>query len=268
MAARADGAWLAAAIATLREDAERGPTPLRTGVAGTGITSATAARHRRYVGARTRVAVADPEHSSCFPAWASGYDGYATGMPARVPGIGRPRVEPAFKADLVDAVVPVPDAASVAAMRHLAERHGTAYGPATGTCFWAALELASRMAARGETGDLVIVAGESGEAYEQSFYDDVWTAAKGLDLADAGAIALDDRAGERPAHRARARRRGGRTQRLDRARPHGRTAPRPLSVRDSARNSASGRPAALPGGPPRRAREGARFGEADRPDLP
>ncbi|WP_030162510.1 PLP-dependent cysteine synthase family protein [Glycomyces sp. NRRL B-16210] len=150
--------------------------------AGTGITSATTARHLRHAGVETKVAVADPEHSSYFPGWATGYAGYATGMPSRIPGIGRPRMEPAFDADLVEAVVPVPDAASVAAMRHLAERGGTAYGPATGTCFWAALELASRMEAKGLAGDLVVIAGEGGGSYRESFYDEAWTAAKGFDL--------------------------------------------------------------------------------------
>ncbi|HEU5127114.1 MAG TPA: pyridoxal-phosphate dependent enzyme [Glycomyces sp.] len=151
--------------------------------AGTGITSATIGRHLRYVGAGTKVAVADPEHSSYFPGWAAGYDGYATGMPSRIPGIGRPRIEPAFNADLVDAVVPVPDAASVAAMRYLAERRGAEFGPATGTCFWAAMELASRMEAAGASGDVVVVAGDGGGAYRATFYDEAWTAAKGLDAA-------------------------------------------------------------------------------------
>lgn len=159
--------------------------------AGTGITSATAGRHVRYVGAATRVAVADPEHSSYFPAWASGYDGYATGMPSRVPGIGRPRVEPAFRIDLVDAVVPVPDAAGAAATRYLAERHGLVFGPAAGTCLWAAMVLAAKMTARGETGDLVVIAGDGGEAYRGTYYDDAWLAAKGLDPAPHRAV-LDE----------------------------------------------------------------------------
>ncbi|GAB3222492.1 PLP-dependent cysteine synthase family protein [Glycomyces halotolerans] len=150
--------------------------------AGTGITSATIGRHLRYVGAGTRVAVADPEHSSYFPGWASGYDGYATGMPSRIPGIGRPRIEPAFNSELVDAVVPVPDGASVAAMRHLADRRGAEHGPATGACLWAALELASSMRADGVGGDIVVVAGDRAATYRSTFYDDAWIDAKGFDL--------------------------------------------------------------------------------------
>jgi cysteine synthase A len=147
--------------------------------AGTGITAATLARHFRYANAPTRVAVADPEHSAYFPGWASGDPGYATGMPSRIPGIGRPRVEPAFRIDLVDRVVPVPDAASIAAMRRLAERTGTRYGPATGTCLWAARELVARS---GATGAIVIIAGEGGDRYRDTYYSDTWLADKGIDI--------------------------------------------------------------------------------------
>ncbi|MCC3764507.1 pyridoxal-phosphate dependent enzyme [Glycomyces sp. TRM65418] len=146
--------------------------------AGTGITAATLARHFRYADAPTRVAVADPGHSAYFPGWASGDPGYGTGMPSRVPGIGRPRIEPAFRIDLADRVVPVPDAASIAAMRYLAERTGTRYGPATGTCLWAARQLAART---GATGAMVIVAGEGGERYRDTYYSDAWLAGKGID---------------------------------------------------------------------------------------
>jgi cysteine synthase A len=146
--------------------------------AGTGITAATLARHFRYANAPTRVAVADPEHSAYFPGWASGEADYATGMPSRIPGIGRPRIEPALRLDLVDRVVPVPDAASIAAMRQLAESTGMRYGPATGTCLWAAKELVHRT---GATGPIVIVAGEGGHRYRETYYNDEWLAAKGIE---------------------------------------------------------------------------------------
>ncbi|MFC7590137.1 pyridoxal-phosphate dependent enzyme [Nonomuraea antimicrobica] len=62
-------------------------------------------------GWRCRVAVADPENSAYFPGWTLDVPDYATGMPSRIEGIGRPRVEPGFRPELVDMVVPVPDAA-------------------------------------------------------------------------------------------------------------------------------------------------------------
>lgn len=171
--------WRTANIASeLLAQCPAAPTWVVCG-AGTGITAATLARHFRYANAPTRVAVADPEHSAYFPGWASGDPGYATGMPSRIPGIGRPRIEPAFRIALVDRVVPVPDAASIAAMRHLAKRTGTCYGPATGTCLWAARELATRT---GATGSIVIVAGEGGERYQDTYYSPTWLEDKGIDI--------------------------------------------------------------------------------------
>lgn len=78
-----------------------------------------------------RVAVADPENSAYFPGWTLDAPDYATGMPSRIEGIGRPRMEPGFRPDLVDLVIPVPDAASVAAARHIRRVTGldvAAYG--------------------------------------------------------------------------------------------------------------------------------------------
>ncbi|ANZ19743.1 cysteine synthase [Streptomyces noursei ATCC 11455] len=162
----------------------RHPVPrwLVTG-AGTGATSASLGRHLRRHGLPTRLAVADPEHSAYFPAWASGCDDYATGMPSRIPGIGRPRTEPGFRPELIDLVVPVPDAASVAAMRWLHRTAGLACGPATGTALWAACHLAARLRAEGTGGGLVLLAGDGAEPYRTTHLDAGWLAAKGLEPA-------------------------------------------------------------------------------------
>ena len=63
--------------------------------------------------------------------------------------IGRPRIEPAFDFDVIDSVIPVADAASVAAMRHLREITGRAAGPSTGACLFGALHLVGRMREQG-----------------------------------------------------------------------------------------------------------------------
>ncbi|MEW1660755.1 pyridoxal-phosphate dependent enzyme [Streptomyces sp. NPDC093707] len=162
----------------------RHPVPrwLVTG-AGTGATSASLGHHLRAHRLPTRLAVADPEHSAYFPAWASGCDAYATGMPSRIPGIGRPRTEPGFRPDLIDLVVPVPDAASVAAMRWLHRTAGLACGPATGTALWAACHLAARLRADGVPGSVVLLAGDGAEPYRATHLDAGWLAGKGLDPA-------------------------------------------------------------------------------------
>jgi cysteine synthase A len=126
-----------------------------------------------------RVAVADPENSAYFPGWTLDVPDYATGMPSRVEGIGRPRMEPGFRADLVDLVVPVPDAASVAAARHIREVTGLPVGGSSGTTLWAALELAERMPGGGT---VVSVLGDAHERHLATYHDDGWAAAKGLDV--------------------------------------------------------------------------------------
>lgn len=149
---------------------------------GTGASSRAVGRHLRRHGHPTRIAVVDPEDSAYFAGWATDSPDYATGMPSRIEGIGRPRVEPAFDASVVDLVIPVPDAASVAAMRHLDAALGLPVGPSTGACLWGACHLLHRMLEQGREGTVVLVVGDSGLPYADTYYDDGWVAAKGWDL--------------------------------------------------------------------------------------
>lgn len=152
---------------------------------GTGAASRLVGRHLRRHGLPTRVAVVDPENSAYFPGWVTDCPDYATGMPSRIEGIGRPRVEPAFDASVVDLVIPVPDAAAVAAMRHLAAVTGLRAGPSTGACLWGACHLLART---GGEGSVVMVVGDSGEPYAGTYYDDEWVSGMGWDLAGPAAV--------------------------------------------------------------------------------
>ena len=49
---------------------------------------------------------------------------------SRIEGIGRPRVEPSFLPGVVDQMVSVPDAASIAAARHVSAQGLDPSGPA------------------------------------------------------------------------------------------------------------------------------------------
>ncbi|MEU8311488.1 MULTISPECIES: pyridoxal-phosphate dependent enzyme [unclassified Micromonospora] len=170
----------------LRDFAAQGrpePAWIVTG-AGTGATSRAIGRYLRRHGHATRLAVVDAENSAYFPGWATECRDYATGMPSRIEGIGRPRLEPAFNPDVVDLVIPVPDASSVAAMRVLATAGGVAAGPSTGACLWGACHLANRMSQAGESGAVVIVAADGAEPYRRSYYDDEWVAGKRWDLTE------------------------------------------------------------------------------------
>jgi cysteine synthase A len=163
---------------------ERHPVPEWVVVgAGTGGTSATIGRYVRYRRLPTRLAVVDPEGSSFFPGWRDGDPATATGRSSRIEGIGRPRVEPSFVPTIVDRMICVPDAASLAAMRHLEQVTGRRAGGSTGTNLWGAFQLVAEMVAAGRTGSVVTLLCDGGERYAHTYYSDEWVAARGLDLA-------------------------------------------------------------------------------------
>ncbi|GAB3560286.1 PLP-dependent cysteine synthase family protein [Spelaeicoccus albus] len=165
-------------------DLERYPVPHTIVVAaGTGGTSSTIGRYIRYRRHDTRLLVADPENSSYYPAWQAGDVSIATGKPSRIEGIGRPRVEPSFIPTLIDDMIQVPDAASIAATRHLADVYGRVAGGSTGTAMWGVWTTIAGMLERGETGSIVTLLCDRGELYSDTYYDDAWLERNGLDIA-------------------------------------------------------------------------------------
>lgn len=162
---------------------ERYPIPAWIVVgAGTGGTSATIGRYVRYRCHETRVAVVDPEGSAFSASWRNGDPGHVTGVSSRIEGIGRPRVEPSFLPNVIDEMIAVPDAASLAAMRLLRDRTLHMAGGSTGTNLWGAFALIARMRAAGETGSVVTLICDGGARYAKTYYDDAWIRAQGLDL--------------------------------------------------------------------------------------
>ncbi len=162
--------------------AERHPVPEWVVVgAGTGGTSATLGRFIRYRRHHTRLCVVDPENSSFFPAFAEGRRDVATGASSRIEGIGRPRVEPSFLPEVIDAMVRVPDAASVAAAHRVSRVLGRRVGPSTGTNVWGAFGLLAGLVAEGVGGSVVTLICDSGERYTDTYYDADWLAANDLD---------------------------------------------------------------------------------------
>jgi cysteine synthase len=151
--------------------------------AGTGGTSATIGRYLRYHCHSTRLAVVDPENSAFYPGWRDGVADYSTGMPSRIEGIGRPRMEPSFVPAVIDTMIQVPDAASVAAMRHLRRLAGLHAGPSTGTNLWGVCHLIAEMVARGKRGSIVSLMCDAGDRYAGSYYNPDWLAERGLDPA-------------------------------------------------------------------------------------
>ena len=158
-------------------EAERHPIPAWIVVgAGTGGTSATIGRYIRYRRHRTRLCVVDPENSAFFPAYAQGRTDVVTGASSRIEGIGRPRVEPSFLPGVIDRMVRVPDAASVAAAHQVSRVLGRRVGPSTGTNVWGAFGLLGAMAAEGISGSVVTLICDSGDLYHTTYYDEGWLA--------------------------------------------------------------------------------------------
>ena len=153
--------------------------------AGTGGTSATIGRYIRYrsdLSAKTQLCVADPENSVF-------YDHFMTGDPAlrinsrsRIEGIGRPRVEASFQPCIIDRMMQVPDAASLATIHWLETVIGRKCGGSTGTNVWAALTLMAEMREAGRTGSVATLVCDGGERYLDTYYDAGWLESQGLEL--------------------------------------------------------------------------------------
>ncbi|QRY61758.1 PLP-dependent cysteine synthase family protein [Gordonia sp. PDNC005] len=156
--------------------------------AGTGGTSATFGRYVRYQQHNTRLAVVDVENSVFLPAYEAG-DGTITSTGgSRIEGIGRPRVEPSFVSQVIDRMIGVPDASSVAAARFLSARLGRRVGGSTGTNFWGACTIMAEMADAGRAGSVVSLLCDSGDRYDHTYYNDEWVAAQELDLGPPTAV--------------------------------------------------------------------------------
>jgi cysteine synthase A len=151
--------------------------------AGTGGTSATLGRFIRYRRLPTRLCVADPEPSIFHRHYA---DRSVTALPkghkaSCIEGIGRPRVEPSFIPDIIDRMISVTDAQSVAAMRLISERLGRRCGGSTGTNIWACAQLITEMIRDKLSGSVVTLICDNGDRYTDTYYSDDWLAAKGID---------------------------------------------------------------------------------------
>ncbi|HEX3792359.1 MAG TPA: PLP-dependent cysteine synthase family protein [Pseudonocardiaceae bacterium] len=162
---------------------ERHPDPEWIVVgAGTGGTSATIGRYVRYQRMTTRLAVVDPENSVFFDAWRDSAPGLTGERGSRIEGIGRPRVEPSFVGQVIDRMLKVPDAASIATIRHVEQVLGRRVGGSTGTNLWGAFQLVAELRAAGRTGSIVTLLCDGGERYQHTYYNDGWVREQSLDL--------------------------------------------------------------------------------------
>lgn len=158
--------------------------------AGTGGTSATIGRFLRYRGLDTRLCVAEPRGGAFAEGWRQGRLDAAASQPTVIEGIGRPCVEPGFLFEIVDAVIEVDDATSIAGAWLLERLLGLRYGGSSGTNLAACLDLAADLRSRGERGAIVSLLCDRGERYADTLYDTAWLQARGLDPRPAAAALL------------------------------------------------------------------------------
>ena len=150
--------------------------------AGTRGTAATLGRCIRYRNFDTGLCVVDVEHSAFFDAYRSGDRTTRCCTGSRIEGVGRPRVEPSFMPEVIDCMIKIPDAASIAAMRVLSDRLFRRVGGSTGTNFFALCWVAANMIAAGEEGSLVSLICDSGERYTATYYNDAWLKANNIEI--------------------------------------------------------------------------------------
>jgi cysteine synthase A len=148
--------------------------------AGTGGTSATIGRYVRYRRLSTQLCVGEPIGSAFVLGWRTRDAAARASCPTVIEGIGRPRVESGFLFDVVDDVVEVPDAASIAAMQLLESLLGRRYGGSSGTNFVACLELAAAMRTAGTRGSIVSLLCDRGDRYAETLFDPTWVASHGI----------------------------------------------------------------------------------------
>ncbi|MCE9678543.1 PLP-dependent cysteine synthase family protein [Shewanella sp. AS1] len=159
------------------EQMQREPHPVPSWIVmspGTGGTSATIGRYIRYQRETTKLLVVDPEHSVFFDYYHQGDSSLTCTQGSKIEGIGRPRVEPSFIPGVVDEMIKVKDAASIATIYWLERLIGRKAGPSTGTNLYGALKLATQMKARGEKGSIVTLLCDGGERYLDTYYNEQW----------------------------------------------------------------------------------------------
>ena len=151
--------------------------------AGTGGTAATIGRYIRFQNLSTRLCVADVENSVFFDSYTKGDPAITSARSSRIEGVGRPRVEPSFVPGVIDCMLRIPDAASIAAAHVLSERLFRRVGGSTGTNFMALLLIAARMMREGTEGSLVTLICDAGDRYASTYYEPSWLEEQKLDIA-------------------------------------------------------------------------------------
>lgn len=145
--------------------------------AGTGGTSATLGRYIRFKGYETCLVVADPENSVFHDSYKQKNSQLTISAASQIEGIGRPKVDASFQPDVIDDMVQVPDAASIATLYWLEQRIGRKAGGSTGTNLWTVLQIARRLQTQQQSGSIVTLMCDAGDRYLDTYYNEAWVKA-------------------------------------------------------------------------------------------
>jgi cystathionine beta-synthase len=112
-------------------------------------------------------------------------------MPYLVEGVGRGDdfLPAAYNADVVDQIIPVPDAVSFELTRRLAREEGLMVGPSCGMAAAAALEIAKDLP---ENAVVVVILPDGGRGYLAKVFNDDWMQTHGF-LGDESSVKLADK---------------------------------------------------------------------------
>jgi cysteine synthase A len=129
--------------------------------------------------------VVDPERSVLFDWYVSGDATLHSASASRIEGVGsggpiRFGETLSLQREVVDRMLHVPDALTMAGMHLLNDLVGFRVGPSSGLNFIGALRLACERHSAGEAGTIATVICDSGDRYADTYYDPAWVDAKGL----------------------------------------------------------------------------------------
>ncbi len=147
---------------------------------GTGVTATIQGKYFQWHGLPTKVILGDPENSVFYSAWQSGDRRITTQIGSRIGGIGRQCIPNAFDHTVVTEIIPIPDAKSIAARRFLREVFGLHTGGSTGTNFAVCLEVIERMRLKNETGSVLMIIGDQGALYDNTYDNEQWLKEKNI----------------------------------------------------------------------------------------
>lgn len=159
--------------------------------AGSGGTATSIGRYWRKWGPlidaanNPRLLVVDPEYSILFDWYLTGDGNLRSAKAGRIEGVGSSgpiRFGETFslQREVVDRMLKVPDALTMAGMHLLTSLVGFRVGPSSGLNLIGALRLACELQNSGRDGVLATIICDSGDRYADTYYNPTWVAAKGL----------------------------------------------------------------------------------------